>query len=426
MPTSRSRPEPRDVAAAIIVAAAIALGMNVPGGILGGGMAFAQDTDAERELQELDRDLRDSETRRDELRSRADRAAAEIAGLKRRLVAAARRAQDHENRAGEIESRLAGLEASEAATSRSLAARRGQLAATLAALQRLARQPKVALLTLPADPADTVRGAMLMRAVVPELDARARRLGAELRALGALRADIAADRRRLTATAEALTNQRARLAALIGDKRALMRGARRESWAEQARAAELAARARTVRGLVRRLIAARGGLLRADMAPAPAQIPDRASGTPGRTASLRAAREVAGPSLLPASGRVVRRFGAPGTASGGGARAEGITIETRRAAHVVAPRRGTVVFAGPFRGYGRLLIIEHDGGYHVLLAGLDRIDAVVGDEVLAGEPVGAMAASSNGTPNLYLELRLSGRPINPLPWLAASRSKVSG
>ena len=136
-----------------------------------------------------------------------------------------------------------------------------------------------------------------------------------------------------------------------------------------------------------------------------------------------AARSPDGPSLLPATGRVVRRFGA---ADRDGGRSEGIIIETRPAAHVAAPRQGTVVFAGPFRGYGRLLIIEHDQGYHVLLAGLDRIDAVVGDEVLAGEPVGAMTATSNRKPNLYLELRRSGRPINPLPWLAASRTKVSG
>ena len=406
MPANRSRPEPRALGAAIIVAAAITLG---------GGMATAQDADPERELHKLDRSLRDSETRRDQLRRRADRTATEIVGLKRRLVAAARRAQDHEIRAGKIEQRLADLEASEATTSESLATRRGQLAATLAALQRLARQPKVALLTLTADPADTVRGALLMRAVVPNLHARARRLGAELLALAALRTDIAADRKRLSSNAETLARERMRLAELIRDKRVLERLARRESWSEQARAAELAARARTVRELVHRLMIARGSLRRADMSPPP--------GTPDRTASLGAARKVIGRSALPASGRVVHRFGA---AAADGAKAEGITIKTRPAAHVVAPRRGTVVFAGPFRGYGQLLIIEHDEGYHVLLAGLGRIDAVVGDEVLAGEPVGAMTASSNGTPNLYLELRRSGRPINPLPWLAASKSKVSG
>ena len=123
MPANRSRPEPRALGAAIIVAGAIALG---------GGMATAQDADPERELHKLDRSLRDSETRRDHLRHRANRTATEIAGLKRRLVAAARRAQGYENQAGEIELRLADLEASEATTSESLATRRGQLTATLA------------------------------------------------------------------------------------------------------------------------------------------------------------------------------------------------------------------------------------------------------------------------------------------------------
>ena len=405
MPANRSRPEPRALGAAIIVAVALALG---------GGMATAQDADPERELHKLDRGLRDSETRRDHLRRRANRSATEIAGLKRRLVAAAWRAQGYENQATEIERRLADLETSEATTSASLATRRGQLTATLAALQRLARQPKVALLTLPAGPVDTIRGALLMRAVVPDLQARARRLGGELRVLAALRVKIAADREHLTSNAEALARERNRLAGLVRDKQVLERSARRESSSEQARAAKLAARARTVRELVHRLMATRGNLRRADMAPAP--------GAPDQTASLGAARKVTGRSVLPASGRVVHRFGA----AAGGAKAEGITIKTRPATHVVAPRRGTVVFAGPFRGYGQLLIIEHDEGYHVLLAGLGRIDAVVGDEVLAGEPVGAMTASSNGTPNLYLELRRSGRPINPLPWLAASKTKVSG
>ena len=414
MPVNGFRPEQRALAGALAVAVTVALGV---------GTATGQVADPEHELHELDRSLRDSETRRDEMRRRADRAAIEIAALKRGLVVTARRARDHENRAGEIELRLAGLEASEAMTADSLVARRGQLAATLAALQRLARQPAAAMLTLPADPTDTVRGAILMRAVVPDLDARARKLGAELRALAALRDDIAADRERLTATAAALAEEGRRLAALIREKRALERSARRKSRSAQVRVAKLAARARTMRGLVRRLMSARGSLRRADMAPAPAPILTPPSSAPARTASLGAASKVARPSPLPATGRVVRRFAA---AADNGARTEGITIETRRAAHVVAVRRGTVVFAGPFRGYGRLLIIEHDEGYHVLLAGLDRIDAVVGDEVLAGEPVGAMTASSNRTPELYLELRRSGRPINPLPWLAASKTKVSG
>ena len=96
------------------------------------------------------------------------------------------------------------------------------------------------------------------------------------------------------------------------------------------------------------------------------------------------------------------------------------------ATEVVAPLAGTVVFAGPFKGYGKLLIIKHGRGYHTLLAGLARIEARVGDKLLSGEPIGAMATQAGIANQLYLELRHSGRPINPLPWLAANNDKVSG
>jgi murein hydrolase activator len=83
-----------------------------------------------------------------------------------------------------------------------------------------------------------------------------------------------------------------------------------------------------------------------------------------------------------------------------------------------------VVFAGPFRGYGQLLIIEHSEGYHSLMAGMGRIDTSVGARVLAGEPIGAMA--EDGTPSLYVELRRDGQPINPLPWLADRKPQAGG
>ncbi len=92
---------------------------------------------------------------------------------------------------------------------------------------------------------------------------------------------------------------------------------------------------------------------------------------------------------------------------------------------MVAPYDGRVLFAGPFRGYGQILIIEHDDGYHSLLAGLDRLDVSVGQWLVTGEPVGTMPKGED-KPRLYLELRHDGQPINPLPWLATSNEKVSG
>jgi septal ring factor EnvC (AmiA/AmiB activator) len=110
-----------------------------------------------------------------------------------------------------------------------------------------------------------------------------------------------------------------------------------------------------------------------------------------------------------------------------GTRAKGLSFTTAPGARVVAPHGGHVVFAGPFRGYGRLLIIDHGEGYHTLLAGLGRIDVAVNQRLLAGEPIGIMALSGKGNPRLYLELRRNGRPVNPLPWLAAKPTdKVSG
>ena len=130
-------------------------------------------------------------------------------------------------------------------------------------------------------------------------------------------------------------------------------------------------------------------------------------------------------------GRLVKGFGDEAA----GLHERGITIAALPGAQVVAPYDGRVVFAGPFRGYGQLLIIAHGEGYHTLLAGMERIYATVGQWVLAGEPVGVMAAGDTRAaavsdktataPRLYVELRQGGEPVDPLPWLAAGLRKVS-
>ena len=126
---------------------------------------------------------------------------------------------------------------------------------------------------------------------------------------------------------------------------------------------------------------------------------------------------------MPAVGRISGQYGEPLPT---GTSRKGLDIETRPGAQVVAPYDGKVVFAGPFRAYGLLLIIEHSEGYHTLLAGLSRIDATVGQRLLSGEPVGIMDPAADASPSLYVELRRNGQPINPLPWLAARKGKANG
>ncbi len=128
--------------------------------------------------------------------------------------------------------------------------------------------------------------------------------------------------------------------------------------------------------------------------------------------------------IMPVRGQLVLVYGQ--RAIGADSVSKGISIQTRTQAQVVAPYDGQIVYAGKFRGYGQILIIEHGGRYHTLLAGLERIDAVAGQWILAGEPIGIMGGSQEQFPELYLELRHAGQPVNPLPWLATTDDKVQG
>ena len=100
---------------------------------------------------------------------------------------------------------------------------------------------------------------------------------------------------------------------------------------------------------------------------------------------------------------------------------------------MTAPADGWVAFAGPFRSFGRLLILNAGGGYYVLLAGMQRIDVALNQFVLAGEPVAAMGETSEaaattvgvgtGQPVLYIEFRKDGVSIDPMPWWTKSQGE---
>jgi septal ring factor EnvC (AmiA/AmiB activator) len=127
---------------------------------------------------------------------------------------------------------------------------------------------------------------------------------------------------------------------------------------------------------------------------------------------------------MPAAARLSAGWGDPLPDTGEESR--GLLLETRPGAQIVATFDGRVVYAGLFRRYGLILILEHGGRYHSLLAGLGRIDVVLGQWVVAGEPVGLMASPADGRPALYLELRHNGQPIDPTPWFATQLSKGEG
>lgn len=383
-----------------------------------------------RELEGVERNLQSGRQRDAELAREAERLAAEMGALRARLIEAAAAAGRLEEELAGLEEKLRILGEREAAQAARLEEERGRTAALLGALQRLSRVPTEALVMRPEAPLDTLRGALLLRSAVPELERRAGALRDAIRHLAGLREDIAARRARAGQARAELAERTAEMQALVARRQDL--AARNE--AERARLARrtagLATQAQDLRELLERLESEREAAAAEERRRAEAAAraaTEAAARERERRAAAVSARPPDAPGTvgmgLPVAGTIRLRYGEP---DGFGNASRGVRIETRPGAAVVSPHDGSIMFAGPFKGYGQILIVEHANGYHSLIAGLGRIDARVGQQVLAGEPVGAMAASRNGNPDLYYELRRNGQPINPQRGLSAPGGKGHG
>lgn len=395
------------------------------------------------ELDAIARDMQLTEERRAALQREIDALDKDQASLSQALVEGGREVQKLEGDIDRTERRLSGLLADESKLRASLGTRRGVLADVLAALQRMGHRPPPAILVRPEDALASIRSAILLGAVVPDLRAAADKLAADLRQLVALRQEVENGRNRLVENATALSEGRTRIAMLIEERNKRRTASVEALAAEEKRATALAAQATSLKELIARMesenAAAAAAAAEADKAAVAARAetgnrPAQSLGAANRLAPAVAFENAKGLLPLPVNGRQTAVFG---QSDGLGGRTQGISIATREGAQVSSPADGWVVYAGPFRSYGQLLILNAGDGYHVLLAGMERIDVQLGQFVLAGEPVAAMASqrlASVGTvdvsatqPVLYIEFRKDGASIDPAPWWAASNvEKVGG
>jgi len=344
----------------------------------------------------------------------------EIAGIRKdeqslsaALIQAAKTERKLSQDADASQARIEALRLQEQDLKLSLAERRGVLAEVLGALQRIGLNPPPAILVRPEDALASVRSAILLGAVVPEMRAETEILAGDLKELARLTASISSERERLLATVADQAAEKERLALLIEEKGKLRGRSEELLDAEQKRSAELAARAGSLKELIETL-ESQVAAARAAEERAAGAVPD----------GNRLAQPVPFPSLmgklvLPASGRIGRRFG---TADGAGGSLYGDIVATQSGAIVTAPADGVVLNAG--------------GGYHVVLAGMGRINVSLGQSVLAGEPVGTMGearlasavsiGSETTAPELYVEFRKDGKPVDPAPWWAETYSGRTG
>jgi septal ring factor EnvC (AmiA/AmiB activator) len=362
--------------------------------------------------------------------------------LNQQLIDVATRVRGVETRIDEAERRLASLDAREAEIRGSLQSRRSEIVEVLAALQRAGRRAPPALLVRPEDALKSLRTAMLLGAVVPEMRARADRLVADLSELVTLRQTIAGERDTLAADRDKVRDDQTRLASLIEERQRQQSAVELNIDAERAKAMALARQVDSLQGLIGKmeqdLASAAKAAQTASLQGTPAALGNGKPNVGGLSNSARLSPAIAfasakGLFALPVNGPKVRTFGG---SDGVGGISKGISLAAKPGAQVTTPCDGWVVYAGPFRSYGQLLILNAGGGYHVLIAGMERISVSIGQFVLTGEPVATMGSTSQvasvlstapNQPVLYIEFRKDGTPIDPGPWWAANEGeKVRG
>lgn len=397
----------------------------------------------EAELRSIEQRLAGNAERRASLDAEIAAIRADRAALNKALLDTTARTQATERRVSGLESRLSLLQSSETAIRRSLESRRGLIAEVLAALQRIGRRPPPAVLVRPEDILEAVRASMLLGAVVPDLRQEIEILGTDLGELVRLRDGIASERKALSAELEGLAGERQRLASLVEARREREAGAARDAEAQRRLDGELAAQAKGLREFVERMekeisVASRAAesaraALEAETREQRQRLAALAFRDPARLGPKIAFAEARGLLALPAAGSQLRGFG-ENDAAGGTTR--GVSFATRPGALVSAPSDAWVVYAGPFRSFGQLLILNAGGGYYVLLAGMQRIDVSLNQFVLAGEPVAVMGETSEtaatitgsgaGQPVLYIEFRKDGVSVDPAPWWTKSQGEKAG
>jgi septal ring factor EnvC (AmiA/AmiB activator) len=414
--------------------------------------------EAKQRLDETEQELKSSQVRAEGLTKDLAALAEERARLKTELIEAGKRVQASEAILSETESELAELTAQVNVMQTSIDERKTAIVTMLSAMQRIGRTPPPAIVTRRDDALKVVRGAMLLAEVYPELKYQADSLTDSLQDLSAIEERVRAERDSQRSEADQLAAERERLDQLIDEKKSRETNNQEELALLTQSAQTLASEVESLSDLVLVLdkkiakaevaqydaeLAAEKALqerLKQEVLPTPEnervielkpESTKVAFANPDRLKPAMSFDDAKGSLRLPAQGRRTQGFG---DTDAEGAALQGVSLRTRAEARVTSPADGWVVYSGPFRSYGQLLIINAGGGYHILLAGMNRIDVSLGQFVLAGEPIAVMGNSiapgnrgdQNSRPVLYVEFRKDGQPIDPGPWWAEASGKVQG
>lgn len=364
-----------------------------------------------RDLRKIQSKIQEEKESQKTFEQQAKSIASEVADVQKQMVKAGAEVQNFEEVVSDLEGNLKELEKQQKEVEGRLDLRQEQLIRFLSGLQKMAINPPEKAFFYVGNPVDNLRSALLLKEIGGPLQAKTERLRNDLTMLATLQAATKAQATQMKVASIRLEENRQSMEKLLKQKSVLQKHFETQSAEAKKRADSLGKQAKDIQDLLSRLEQDRKQK-REEERLAGLAVQEK----PTFWKKEKTLENARGTLFLPAKGRVVQGYGQE---TEGGLQAKGLTIETRSGAQVTTPSDGVVLFAGPFKSYGNLIIVEHAGGYHSLLAGLEEMYPNVGQTVLSQEPIGKMASKT--APRLYVELRKDGHPINPEKWFLSRK-----
>lgn len=348
----------------------------------------------ETKLKSVEQTLEETKAAQKELEQKTKKAEKDLKAARKKLVKTARTVQDSESSLQNIEEKISANATRQNELNTTLDQNRTELARLVMALQKMGRMPKEALITSPDTPYKTAQSALLMRSLIPTIQKQTDALAETLRELETVTATLNTQRAEAAEHLKALQAEEQELKTLLKKRETLFARTQEDSAANAKTIEKIAREAKDLKTLISALKTQRQEERTRAMKHKPSANSIQAIPTIGQE-------------TLPVPGMIVTRFN---ETDDFGAPSQGIKIKARGGSLIVAPMGGLVRFAGTFKNYGQMVILEHKKGYHSLIAGFEKIDTVVGQALSAGEPLGRL---STNRPQLYYELRKNGNPVNP-------------
>jgi septal ring factor EnvC (AmiA/AmiB activator) len=372
--------------------------MSIAATVLSVSQGLCNSEEYTDKAQDIQEELAAKKSAHDALLQKSTALNSQVSLLKKNLVKVSKDLQSSEDNLSATDQRLQDLRQEKEIITRNLYKDQQAMGGLVSAVKKYSQTSTPDML-MKSDPIDAERASMVMKSIMPRLQQQSTSLKSQLAEIKKIENDINNQKNIQSEEADKLDRQQDDLAVLLEQRQKMYQRTESQRVVQEKEVAALTQKSKNIEDLIQRLKqnSKRHGNDGGDMAEN-ADLPSHM--------------------LLPVRGKIYTAFGQRDSL---GAPSKGVTFSTRSGASVVTPLAGIVKFAGPFQKYKQILIVEHKGGYHSLIAGLARIDTVVGASLAAGEPVGV--AETSGSPRVYYELRYNGKPVNPQRSLLAQRKQ---